>query len=332
MSTILPQPEIAIAGQQQTKTKGHRYLFFLKGGISVFLMWWILEGTNFEDIFFSIRSASVPLLVCAFCLPFLGYYLSVSRWRILLRAQGIIARMAHLVQAFMISVFFNNFLPSTIGGDVYRVYESTRLGVSTVSALAIVFVDRFLGLLALLVLTMIGLIAANPFADTLPFLTFWVLSGFAGVVGVGVFLVYATGSMPFKISEGQSKMVQLGLGFANKISNGFFAFQGRTDMLVKAFGLSLLLQGNVVLQYFVLSKALHFSLPLLSFFLIIPLALFVMLLPVSINGIGLRESVFVLFLVPWGIDKPEALALAWLAYGSLVTQGLLGGLVYACRK
>jgi len=124
----------------------------------------------------------------------------------------------------------------------------------------------------------------------------------------------------------------LGRGFTNKITNGFSAFRGKTDTLAKAFGLSLLLQGNVVLQYFVFAEALHFSISFLSFLLIIPLAIFVMLLPVSINGIGIRESVFVLFLSPWGIDKPEALALAWLAYGSYVIHGLLGGLVYACRK
>ena len=88
----------------------------------------------------------------------------------------------------------------------------------------------------------------------------------------------------------------------------------------------------MVVQYFIFAKALNLPIPFWSFFLIIPLTLFVMMLPVSINGIGLRESIFVLILSPWGIAKPEALALAWLAYGCLVVQGLLGGIVYALRK
>jgi len=325
-------PDLTIAGETPKTDKDRWLVYSIKAGVSIFLMWWILKGTNFGDIFNSVRSASVPLIVGGFCLSFVGYYLSVNRWRILLLAQGIAARVSYLMRSFMISVFFNNFLPSTIGGDVFRVYDSWRLGASKASAFAVVFVDRLLGFLALLVLTMIGLMAANPFASTIPFLPFWVVGGFVGVVTLGVVLFHTSASLELKIFEGQSRLVQLGRGFANKVSKGFSAFRGKTDTLAKAFGLSLLLQGNVVLQYFVFAEALHFSMSFLSFLLIIPLAIFVMLLPVSINGIGIRESVFVLFLSPWGIDKPEALALAWLAYGSYVIQGLLGGLVYAWRK
>ena len=332
MSSVVVEPDITIAEPGQKKEKDHRYLLFLKGCLSIFLMWWILKGTNFEDIFLSMKSASVPLLVCAFCLPFLGYYFSVSRWRILLSAQGISSKVAYLARSFIISVFFNNFLPSTIGGDVYRVYDSWRLGASKASAIAVVFVDRLLGLSALLVLTLVGMLAANPFANTIPYLSFWVLGGLAGIAVLGVFLFHSSCSVDFNILERHSKVVRLVLGFANKMISGFSAFRGRTGTLAQAFAVSLLLQGNVVLQYFVFAKALNFSIPFLNFFLIIPLALFVMMLPISINGIGLRESVFVLFLSPWGIDKPDALALAWLAYGSLVIQGLLGGLLYASRK
>jgi len=332
MSTIIADADTAIPDPSQKQEKRHRPFVFLKGGFSIFLMWWILEGTNFGEIFHSVQSASVPLLVCAFCLPFAGYYLSVSRWRLLLSAQGVPARIAYLAQSFIISVFFNNFLPSTIGGDVFRVYESWRLGASKSRALAVVFVDRLLGLMALFVLAMVGILAANPFADVIPYLWFWVLGGGAGIITLGVFLFHTSFPRRFNVLEEHPRSIKLTLGFANKMNNGFSAFRGKTGILTHAFGLSLLLQGNVVLPYFVFAEALHFSIPFLSFFLIIPLALFVMLLPISINGIGLRESVFVLFLGPWGIDKPDALALAWLAYGSLLIQGLIGGLLYASRK
>ena len=332
LHTVFAGPQITIGGETQQKDQKRRYGYFIKGGISIFLMWWVLKGTNGGDIFLLVRSASVPLLVCGFSLPFIGYFLSVSRWRILLSAQGISSKRSDLLGSFMISLFFNNFLPSTIGGDVFRAYESWRLGATKASAVAVVVVDRLLGLAALLVLAVIGLMAANPFAGTIPFLPFLVLGGFCGVAAVGVFLFHSSFPWDFKIPEGQSKWMQLGRGLATKVSNGFSAFRGKLDTLTRGFGLSLLLQGNVVLQYFVFAEALHYSVSFLGFLSIIPLALLVTLLPVSINGIGLRESVFVLFLSPWGIDKPEALALAWLAYGSYVIHGLFGGVVYGCRK
>jgi len=332
MSTVLADPELTVAQPGQETSKGRRCLLIFKGAMSLLLMWWILQGTNFEEIGHSLGSVSLPLLCLGFGLPFLGYLISVNRWRLLLQAQGVSAQVGYLVRSFMVSVFFNNFLPSTIGGDVFRIYDSWRLGASKACAVAVVFVDRFLGLLALIVLTMVGLLSPNPFSATIPNLSLWVLGGFILVVALGIFLFHSSFSINLGQGGGQSKWAQVVLGFVNKINDGFAAFRGRTDTVVKAFGLSLLLQANVVVQYFIFAKALHMSIPFWSFFLIIPLTLFVMLIPISINGIGLRESIFVLILSPWGVDKPEALALAWLAYGCLVVQGLLGGMVYALRK
>jgi len=332
MSTVLAEPEFTVAQPGQKRGKGRQSLLVFKGGVSLLLMWWILQGTNFEEIGNSLRSASLPLLCLGFGLPFFGYLISVNRWRLLLQAQGVSARVGYLVRSFMVSVFFNNFLPSTIGGDVFRMYDSWRLGASKACAVAVVFVDRFLGLLALIVLTLIGLLSPNPFSATIPNLSVWVLGGFVIVMALGVFLLHSSCSVSLGQWARQSQWAHVVVGILDKINDGFAAFRGRTDTVVKAFGLSLLLQANVVVQYFIFAKALHLPIPFWSFFLIIPLTIFVMLLPISINGIGLRESIFVLILSPWGVDKPEALALAWLAYGCLVVQGLLGGIVYALRK
>src|SRR5690606_28322746 len=80
--------------------------------------------------------------------------------------------------------------------------------------------------------------------------------------------------------------------------------------------------------------ALSLGLPVLflNYFLIIPAALLVMMAPVSINGIGLREGAFAFFFGLFGVGRAEAVAFAWIAYGLLLIQGLLGGLVYAFRR
>jgi hypothetical protein len=77
---------------------------------------------------------------------------------------------------------------------------------------------------------------------------------------------------------------------------------------------------------------MELPIPLVSFFLIIPLVTLLMMLPVSINAIGIRENAFIFFFATFGIFSPEAVAFAWIAYGLVLVQGVLGGIVYALRK
>jgi len=161
----------------QSREKNRWPVVLLKCGISGGLMYWILQGTDLREIIYSIQAAHLPLLVAAFSLSFLGYFISVNRWRILLKAQGISARVYYLIKSFMVSTFFNNLLPSTIGGDVIRVYDTWRLGVPKGSALAVILVDRFLGLLALMLVAVLGFFASNSFAGEIPFLSVWVFGG-----------------------------------------------------------------------------------------------------------------------------------------------------------
>ena len=108
-------------------------------------------------------------------------------------------------------------------------------------------------------------------------------------------------------------------------------FSGRRDLLVRAFGLSLLLQLNVIVHFIIVSRALGIDIPVLAMFTVIPLSIFVTMLPVSINGIGLREGVFVFFFSTYGIDAVEAIAFAWIALGFVMLQGVIGGILFAAR-
>ena len=116
-----------------------------------------------------------------------------------------------------------------------------------------------------------------------------------------------------------------------KITSAFSLFSGRRDLLVRAFGLSLLLQLNVIVHFIIISRALGIDIPVLAMFTVIPLSIFVTMLPVSINGIGLREGVFVFFFSAYGIDAVEAIAFAWIALGFVMLQGVMGGVLFAAR-
>jgi glycosyltransferase 2 family protein len=304
----------------------------IKLGVSGLLIYWILRNTNLGDIVTVMGAANLPLLAIAASLKFVGYYVSAQRWRVLLKAQGIDASISFLVQSYLVGAFFSNFLPSIIGGDTVRAYDSWRLGKNRAGAVAVILVDRFLGALVLVLFAIGALFVSTDLIAHLPFLQVWML-----LIAASMLLVTWMIFMPPQWLSVSFKTIKLPLlrqltALLEKLKNAFLAFQGQRTVLFEALGLSALLQLNVIIHYYLIAKALDFSIPFHNFFLIIPLSLFIMMLPISINAIGIRESVFFFFFSAFSVLKPEAVAFSWLSYGILMVQGLVGGIVYALRK
>jgi uncharacterized membrane protein YbhN (UPF0104 family) len=290
----------------------------LRVAVSVALIAWILRGTDLREVLAIFRTADVRYILFSICLIPIGYASSVSRWRILLRAQGGDASFGFLTRSLMTGVFFNNLLPSTIGGDAIRAWDTARSGVSRGTALTIIMVDRFVGLLALLLFATVGLLFAGRLTERVPDLAFWVLGVGAAMVATAVLLF-----LP-------SRLGKLTLpGKLAQIASALFAFQGKGKALAGAFLWSLCLQTAVVINGWVMARALHVEIGLAPFFVIVPLAVFITMIPVSINGIGVRENLFVFFFAALGVAEASGLAFAWLEYGLLLLQALVGAMVYA---
>jgi glycosyltransferase 2 family protein len=332
-ATKMEQPKARASVPEDTGDKSGRgrrklLLNLLKVLISAGLIYWILLGTELSEILAALREATFGLLIVAFSLHLLGFTISAVRWRLLLHSRGTDASIRFLVESYIVGMFFNNFLPSTIGGDVYRTYDSWRLGQSKSSALAVVFVDRFLGLMALVLFALLALLHANDLTRSIPRLSLWLILGMVGMVGF-IWLLFAPPAwLPGLVAN-------LKLPFGDKIRGileAFLAFRGQRGVLLKALLLSMVLQVNVIVHYYLIVRSLSLPVPFLSFFLIIPLATIITMLPISVNGIGVRENAYIFFFAPFAISAPEAVAFAWIAYGMVALQGLLGGILYAVRK
>jgi len=232
----------------------------------------------------------------------------------------------------MVALFFNNFLPSTVGGDAMRVYDSWRFGGSKTRAVAVVFTDRIFGMLALMVIATLAAMMSEDVAKIAPNLYWWLgltLAGLMVVVGV----IFFTDKLSRLLLKGLANApVTILRKLGEKLTDVVQAFHGRHDVAVKALGLSILLQVNVIIHFYLIGYALQLSVPMLAFFVIIPIAIVIMMLPVTINGIGIRESVFVFFLGTYGVAQVDAVAFAWISFGFVITQGVVGGIVYALRN
>lgn len=322
--------EVPPATDKPAKSVRKRLFTLLKIAISVTLIYFLLRDTSVSEVLAAMQGANIPLLLLAFSLHLVGFTISAYRWRGLMRAQGMDASIPYLIQSYVVSMFFNNFLPSTIGGDAIRAYDSWRLGQKRADSVAVVFVDRFLGLLVLMLFALIAVLFPSAITDSAPGLYLWVFVGTAGIILISWMMFVPSQllpsilnrlPMPGKIREKLQSILR-----------AFLAFQGKTGVLIRALIWSVLLQANVVLHYYLISEALGLGIPLISFFLIVPLATFVMMLPISINGIGVRESTFVFFFGAFAVSSASAIAFSWIVYGMVVIQGLLGGIVYTLRR
>lgn len=323
--------EVAAPVEERPKAKSKRGLILsiVKVLISGALIYWILRSTDLTEIFAAARNANVWLLLIAFSLHISGFVISAYRWRLLLRTSGSDASIPFLIESYIVGVFFNNFLPSTIGGDAYRAYDSYKTGQSRSGALAVIFLDRFLGLLALMIFALLAILPASELTGNIPLLRWWVLLGTLGMI-TAVWFIFMP---PLWLQNFPARLRGLPLGGkAAGLLEALLIFRGKQPVLAKALFYSLLLQANVVLHYYLISQALQLPIPLASFFLIIPLATVITMLPISVNGIGVRENVYIFFFAAFSVLRPEAVAFAWIAYGMVVLQGVLGGILYNLRR
>lgn len=292
----------------------------LKLLVSLLLLGWVLSKTDLAQVKEAFSQANLFYLVLAFSLHFIGIALTVIRWRVLLDALGDKISYWRLTQSFMVGQFFNTFLPSTVGGDISRSLDFKK-DLGTARSFAVVFVERFSGLVALVFLAA----AVLPFAkEVIP------QGSYLVPIIIGVLLFFFT----FILVVLLPKTSQL-LGKESKLARfhaGLVVYSGHLKPLAVAFILGLLLQANVVVHYYFLSLGLGLDLSILYFFIIIPILRVVLLFPFAINGIGLRENAFTYFFQVVGIGAGAALAISWLDLGMVLVLGAIGGLIYVCRK
>ena len=124
----------------------------VKLAVSPALLAYLFSTTDLARSEQRVRAADLLLLGAAVCCYAAMLALATWRWRLLLERQGYDAPLRRLSASYLVATFFNNFLPSNIGGDVVRVRDSSRLTGSTTASLAVVAIDRILGFGALYVL------------------------------------------------------------------------------------------------------------------------------------------------------------------------------------
>ncbi len=244
--------------------------------------------------------------------------INARRWQLLANAVDLKKPFSALLQFCYVGLFFNLFLPSTVGGDFSRGYYLSKGTGKYKSAFYSVLADRTVGIAVLFLFGTIGILAGP--AGHLPWkLKLPILLGTAGI-----FLV-----LPFA-----PKLCHLILGPENKITRRFENSAAKVywhdrKLVLAALLLSVILQLVIVLCHITIGLALGLTMiPTWYYFVFYPCVAVLGFVTPSFNGIGIREWAYTYFLTFIGVDNSHALtyAMMWLALNTL--SSLVGGIVY----
>ena len=300
----------------------------LRVAVSVALIYYLLQQVSLGEIL-AVLSRTLDhwlFLLIATALPLGGCFIGVFRWRILLGGIGAQPGVLILLRALLVGTFFNQFLPSTIGGDAARSWWIKHSLGSVTQSLTVVALDRLIGLVGFCA---VGLVAAGlrpSLVRELP--QFWivvvVIAAIAGAVAALAHPAAAkVGRRLLSIS-----VLEAARGKAALVYGGLAALGRAWDRLIIAFLLSMALQFAIVVEYFMLSMALGMEVSLWAFSVLIPIVTLISLLPVSVNGIGLREAALAVLGAPFGITVGDAVAMAWLFVFVHWLYAIFGGIIY----
>ncbi|HET6464336.1 MAG TPA: lysylphosphatidylglycerol synthase transmembrane domain-containing protein [Nitrospiria bacterium] len=298
--------------------------------LSLILLGYLFQKTDlskFSEIFRTLDLTTYVVSLISYTLLFipLSY-----RWQILLQALGIRVPLERLLTTYLVGVFFNNFLPTAIGGDFVRGLDLYRFTQKGKEAAVSVMAERFLGLAALLVIAVTALAFSYSSLQD-PFLIWLIL-----ISALGYLIILLGLCTPTLFILTAKMLQQLKLqGFGQKllkIPEAITLYKSSPRTLIFSAVLSILLQALTVLIYYTLSLSLHLKISLAYLFLFFPVINIVSMAPVSLGGLGVREGMTVYLFQKVGMDPGHALGLSLAWFSIIFLTSLLGGVVFALRN
>jgi uncharacterized protein (TIRG00374 family) len=257
--------------------------------------------------------------------------IAVWRWHRLLRAQHVEVERKRLTESIWVSMFFNNFLPSNIGGDVVRIADTAPAAGSKTLATTVVLVDRALGLSALVIIASSGALFASMLGVHVPGAR-WLWMATAAATLAAVFVI----AMPQLVGHLLMPVRALNREWlterAQRLEDAVIKFRNAPGALLGAFAGALVVQMTIVAFYLLTAEGLSVPLPVFLGAVLIPVSLVVQMAPVSINGFGVREAVFAFFFRRFGLPTDAAVALSLVSTGMVMGLSLVGGFFFLKRR
>jgi hypothetical protein len=306
-------------------------VLLLKVVVSVGLLALLLGRTDVSRLWIYVRHASTVWLAGGLGLYLVMILLSAWRWSLLLDAQHVSVPAGRLVNSYLVATFFNNFLPSNIGGDVVRIRDTARLAGSKTLATAIILMDRGLGLLGLLCVAAIGATVAAAAGRRPPVLAsmLWLtLAGCLTISAAAVLLPSGVARLLSPLRLIHQEWVEERIG---RLTGALTKFRSAPRSLVACLLGAVLVQAVLVGFYVTIVRSMSIPISVWHLAVIVPVSFVVQMAPVSLNGLGVREATFTFYFSRIGLPIESALVVSFVGAGLIILFSMSGAVAYLLR-
>ncbi len=296
--------------------------YAVKLAITGILLLFIFRHVNNGSTTTAITDVPPLNLLAALLLQIASISLGATRWYLIMSKIGFSHSWSFYVKSYFKGTFFNQGLPTSIGGDGLRIIDCSRGEDSAEEAFFGIFIDRIIGLAGLLLLNITALLfnhALLPPRVYYPLLI--ILSGLA----MGLILLFFLRKFRF-FATGKY------LGFLGRLSERYFQVYSSIPSISLQLGLSILIHLFAMTAFFMIGKGVGMDFPLQVYLALVPPVILLTILPISLAGWGVREGALIGFFLLIGADKSQVLTFSIL-YGLISLAGSLPGLaIYLSQK
>lgn len=293
---------------------------FLKLAVSAFLVTFLAIAYDMGAAIHRLGAIDPPWFVASLLLLGLGIFLATLRWRAILGGIGIALSFRDTLRIVFIGLFFNQALPSSIGGDAMRAWQINRMVASVGLALRSVVLDRLAGLAGLIFLVLAGL--PLLFGITEDGGAKLAMTGLVLGAGAGFALLLTFDRLPLVFRRGR---------FLEALAR--IAIEARKLLLAsrrapRIFGLSCSIHILSAFSVFCLAQGMGIVLGIVECLVLVPPVILLMVVPISLAGWGVREGAMIAALSFVNVPAEEALVLS-IAFGlGVLLSNLPGGAVW----
>lgn len=286
--------------------------FLTRVAISLTLIVWLLSRVGVGEIV--ARWKGVNLWILFLVVPAIHLVaVGIRAWRLktILAGVGLDRPLWWLGLTQLEGAFFASFLPGGIGGDIYRTYRIARATEDSPRSVVSVVIERLIGSASMLIVSMASL------AYGLVFLRHPVFEQLSGTLIIVLIAFIVSSGLLWAVLKGGFVSRWL----AERLPSRFRTIltrvslpQIKSEMLIRVALLSVLLQLAIVVWYIAVSRSLGIDVPLWNLMLTVPLVELLVMLPISVGGIGVREVAFAALLGPFGVAAEDAISFSLLAF------------------
>lgn len=299
------------------------FSFFLRFGLSFILLGWLFTKIDFKHMWEAVKDADLNYIILGFGVFVLTNFIIFWRWVIIIKALDLPAHPFNAMRWFFVALFFNLFLPTSVGGDVVRGIGLGKEVNSKGKVFASIVLDRLAGFTGIVFIASAAFWGGrNIVQDSSIMSSIFIMAG----VSITIFIVLFSRRVFKWATHVFSGWPPVKNALVN-VHHDLLLMKGKQKEAFYSILLSALAQFVLAFEFYLVAKAMHQDIHLIYFVIFSPLVCVATSLP-SIGGLGVREVGWVYLLSKVGVPEGVALGLSLLNFGFMVLVGLMGGLFY----